>query len=141
MSETRKKKKENDNVKRKNKYLRIQAISSVFVLVTSCVFTWSADTACSHLPYYPKESCYYTVMCCGGWFENYKKKTQRRTVDERGMKQMRKEDNNERTILLIYVLLGLFGPTNQIVLSGSGRRNLMISPPRIHMNCVKFHNS
>jgi len=41
-----------------------------------------------------------------------KKKTPRRTVDERGMKQMRKEDNNERTILLIYVLLGLFGPTN-----------------------------
>jgi len=40
------------------------------------------------------------------------KKTPRRTVDERRMKQMRKEDNNERTILLIYVLLGLFGPTN-----------------------------
>jgi len=33
-------------------------------------------------------------------------------VDERGMKQMRKGDNNERTILLIYILLGLFGPTN-----------------------------
>jgi hypothetical protein len=41
------------------------------------------------------------------------KKTRRRTVDERRMKQMRKGDNNERTILLIYVLLGLFGPNNE----------------------------
>ena len=28
------------------------------------------------------------------------------------MKQMRKEENNERPIILIYVLLGMFGPTN-----------------------------
>jgi hypothetical protein len=29
----------------------------------------------------------------------------------------------------------------KIVLSGSGRRNLLISPPRIHVKCVKFQNS
>lgn len=124
----------------KNKYLRIQPILVSCICNFLC-FTWPIETACSHPPYNPRESCYQTKKCCRDWFENYNPPQGEPWMNEGWSKWEKEIIMKGRYFWFIFCSDCSDQLMTKIVLSGSGRRNLLISPPRIHMHCVKFHNS